>query len=68
MIGSHAGGLLGSSQPSIQVHVKAATNIAAKANVCDTGKGTILVTWWKMLSSLALSMFDTDKCCHCCCF
>ena len=51
MIGSHTGGLLGSSQPSIQVHLSAATNIAA-----------ILVMLRKLLSSLTLCMFDTDKC------
>ena len=38
MIGSHTGGLLGSSQPSIQVHILAATNIVAKANVGGTAE------------------------------
>ena len=38
MIGSHAGVLLGSSQPSIQVHLSTATNIAAKANVGETAE------------------------------
>ena len=55
MIGSHAGGSLGSSQPSIQAHLLAATNIAANANVGHTAekhmlvahpKGTILATLW----------------------
>ena len=55
MIGSHAGGSLGSSQPSIQSHLLAATNIAANANVGHTAekhmlvahpKGTILATLW----------------------
>ena len=33
MLCSHTGGLLGSSQPSIQAYLLAATNIVAKANV-----------------------------------
>ena len=37
-IGSHTGGLLGSLQPSIQVHLLVATNIAAKANVGGTAE------------------------------
>ena len=38
MLGSHTGGLLGSSQPFIHVHLSAATNIAAKANVGGTAE------------------------------
>ena len=38
MIGSYTGGLLGSLQPSIQAHLSAGTNIAAKANVGGTAK------------------------------
>ena len=38
MLGSHIGGLLGSSQPFIHVHLSAATNIAAKANVDGTAE------------------------------
>ena len=38
MLGSHTGGLLGSSQPFIHVHLLAATNIAAKANVGGTAE------------------------------
>ena len=36
MLGSHTGGLLGLSQPFIHVHLSAATNIVAKANVGGT--------------------------------
>ena len=38
MLGTHTGGLLGSSEPSIHVHLLAATNIAAKANVDGTAE------------------------------
>ena len=38
MLGSHTGGLLGSLEPSIHVHLSAATNIAAKANVGGTAE------------------------------
>ena len=36
MLGSHIGGWLGSSQPSIHMYLSAATNIAAKANAGGT--------------------------------
>ena len=38
MIGSHTGGLLGSSQPFIHMHLLAVTNMAAKANVDGTAE------------------------------
>ena len=38
MIGSHTGRLLGSLQPSIQVHPFTATNIVAEANVGGTAE------------------------------
>ena len=38
MLGSHIGGWLGSSEPSIHAHLLAVTNIAAKANVSGTAE------------------------------
>ena len=38
MLGSHIGGWLGSLQPSIHMHLSAATNIVAKANVGGTAE------------------------------
>ena len=38
MLGSHTGGLLGSLQPFIHVHLSAATIIVAKANVGGTAE------------------------------
>ena len=47
-LGSHTGGLLGSSEPSIHARLSAATDIAAKANIGGIAERTILVMLcWK---------------------